>query len=109
MDSKLIFIKSRRLLSKVAWWPTPDFGWQYCGTSDDLEVALIRQTISRHLSSELVYFVPDRNDSKLVDKSQIFDLIVNNIDKMEMTFWTEKFNKVIEFKTFGVFRLGEVL
>ncbi|HTE25739.1 hypothetical protein [Flavitalea sp.] len=108
MDSKLIFIKSNKLLPKVAWESTPDFGWRYCGRSDDLEVALLHQAFLSHLSTNLVYFVPDRNNSKLVANSEVFNLIAYNIDKIEMAFWNENFTKVIELKTFGVFRLGEV-
>ena len=108
MDSKLIFIKSNKLLTKVTWEQTADFGWRYSGRSEDIKVALLREIVSRHLCTNLVYFVTDRNNSKLVANSDVINLITNNIDNIEIALWNENFTKVIELQTIGVFRLGEL-
>jgi ABC-type molybdenum transport system ATPase subunit/photorepair protein PhrA len=109
MDSKLIFIKSNKLLSKVVWEPTPDHGWQYCGRSGDLKMTLLYHVVSTYFPTDLVYFLTDRNNSKAVAKSEVVNLIACNIDKLQnMAFWNESFTKVIDFNTIGVFRVGEI-
>jgi hypothetical protein len=106
MDSKLIFIKADNLLSKVIWETGSDFGWTYCGRSDDLKKELLNERITKHFGSNEIYFVINRHDSKLVDKSEIISLILAYIDSTDMTFWSEDFCHVLEIKSIGVFRAG---
>jgi hypothetical protein len=57
----------------------------------------------------MVYFVTDRHNSKLVSKTEVVSLIADNIDKLDLAFWDENFNRVIEITTIDVLRVGEVL
>ena len=80
----------------------------YCGRSDDLKTALLKQTIDELFSGDKIYFVLSRHDSRIEAKSKLVDLIASNIDENNFIIWSEDFCKVMEFNNIGVFRFASV-
>lgn len=108
MESPLIYKKAEHLLSKVTWGASADKGWVYCGNSEDLNTNLLSECISKHFSTDNVYFIPNRRDARMITVSQIIPLVSEYIDANDITFWSEDFSSVIAFNKNGVCRCGHV-
>lgn len=106
MDSRLIYIKSTHLIAKVKWEPSPNYGWWYCGISEDFDTKLVKEVAEKQFPGERVLFVPNRQESRVIRQADIIPMVVARIDDLDLVIWSEDFCRIMEFRTNGVFRFG---
>lgn len=106
MDAHLIYTVAKRLISYVAWQPSDDIGWLYCGLSDDLKTDFLTESINNHFQDEKIYLVLDRKQTRELDTVNAIAAIASNIDKRDFSLWSLNFEKVMDFNKIGIFRIG---
>src|SRR5690606_37418393 len=110
MDSRLIFVVTDRLRSKMEWLnPTIENGsWVYIGNDSETRKEFIFKCINEHFTDNELYVSWTRNGSRKVSKETIEFAVDDILGKYDFSIWDTKFKRVIEFSKNDVMRLGEV-
>lgn len=108
MESRIIYESDKTYLNGINWQKpenNSESEWQYLNPESLTEKDLER-VFNASFVSENVYVVTNRNESREINKSNLFSEIKSLFGKMEFRVWNEDFENVVEFKL-EVYRKGE--
>jgi len=107
MESRLIYIASEHLKSKVNWIKVTESEWIYCGSNGDVKFEIVLEHINHHFLDSNFYIALNRSESIESNSQTIFRDIKELVGMKDFLLWDFSFEKVIEFNHIGVFRKGE--
>ena len=114
MDSKQLFRLYHSKFHRTNWLNKSgepaksdgDVEWFYCGLKDDFKYDFVSQAINDTFPDDEVYLFISSGNSSLVPKSVAVKAIGNNLHKKEIGVMNPSFTKIMEFATYGVFKIG---
>ena len=82
--------------------------WHYCGIKDEYKSDVVSAAINNTFQEDEVYLCISSNSSFLVPKSTTAKEIGSFLHKKEIGVMNKSFTKMIEFATYGVFKIGRI-
>ena len=108
MESRIIYESDKTYLEKISWIKfenNSESEWRYLNP-ESLTEKDAEEIFNTNFTCRKVYLVTNRNDSKEIDKTNLFSEIKSLYGKKEFKVWNENFENVVEFKL-EVYRKGK--
>lgn len=105
MESRLIYIASKKMRDNLEFDPTPDFGWLYFGAHPEVNMEIVNQKIFAHFSEDMLLFIAhNRIDSIQTNQLSVIEDIKDLLGRYDFSIGNTSFNRVINFDKIGVLR-----
>ena len=108
MESRIIYESDKTYLDKVCWTKpenNSESEWRYLNPKSLTEKD-VKEIFNTSFGGNSIYLITNRNESKEINKSNLFSEIKSLFGKMEFRVWNEYFEDVVEFKL-EVYRKGK--
>lgn len=107
MNSKSIYLASRRLIDKMEWEVNDDGNeWLYVGLGEAFEIDEIQRYITAFFKENSVYFVISRKNSMEINTALAARSVRDKLEKTSLVICEKDFSKLMEFNQIGVMRKG---
>ncbi len=107
MESRIIYESDKTYLEKISWIKfenNSESEWRYLNPKS-LTEKNVEEIFNASFGGNTIYLVTNRNESKVISKSNLFSEIKSLFGEMEFRVWNEYFENVVEFKL-EVYRKG---
>ena len=108
MESRIIYESDKTYLTSIHWKKpenNSESEWIY-QNPESLTEKDAERIFNSSFGGEILHLVTNRNESKEINKAELFSEIKSLYGKMEFRIWNNDFEKVVEFKM-EVYRKGE--
>ena len=108
MESRNIYESEKTYFEKINWTKpksNSESEWSYLNPKRLAEKE-IEEIFDSNFADEIIYLVTNRNESKVISKTNLYSEIKSLYGKKEFRVWNNSFENVVEFKL-EIYRKGK--